>query len=110
MKIRIDWKAGGEQAWLADRGLEPGGRVQEVIDREVARRAARYAPQRTGALAHSAVAEGGRVFFAVPYARAQDKEGRPGAGLRGPRYVARMKAAEVREILRAAAKEAGGRR
>ena len=127
------------QEILARRGLEEHGRVQKYIDSEVLRLSSPYVPHDTGTLEDSgnlATDVGsGEVNWNTPYARYQyygkvmvspstgstwakagerkvltDQNIRyQGGGLRGAKWFERMKADHKEEIVRGAAKIAGGK-
>lgn len=123
---------------LKRRGLEKNGRVQKYIDSEVLRLSSPYLPRATGTLEKNGteVTEigSGEVNYNAPYARylyygkvmVGEKTGSPfaranekkvvterdiqyrGGGLRGSKWFERMKADCKNDILRGAAKIAGG--
>ena len=97
---------------LRVRGLGNRGKVQQYIDSEVVRRNDPYVPMDTGALKNSAnintVIGSGEVKYKTPYAKKQ-YYGNKGTGLRGRLWFERMKADHKQDILRGAAKIAGGR-
>lgn len=95
---------------LAERGLNPGGRVQKFIDSEVLRRTDPYVPMDTGALKRSGIQHtkvgSGEVIYKTPYARRQYFTNQ-GDGLRGSRWFERMKADNKKSILDGAKKMSG---
>lgn len=100
---------------LADRGLEPGGRVQQVIDSEVLRLCTPYVPWDNGVLNASGIAHttigSGEVRYSTPYARRWYYEPAQfqGAPKRGNYWFERMKnEGGKRAILQKAAQVAGG--
>lgn len=126
-------------AILQKRGLEKGGEVQKYIDNEVLRLSTPYVPFQTGNLANSGIRGtnigSGLVVYDAPYARFQyygvvmvgetsgsawaNKNERKvttdkpltyhGGGKRGKMWFERMKADHKQDILRNAAKIAGGK-
>lgn len=100
------------QVMVQARGLEAGGEVQKYIDSEVIRLSDPYVPFDTGMLKHSAISAtvigSGVVVYNTPYASKQYYGNRGVKGLRGPRWFERMKADRREDILRGAAKIAGG--
>lgn len=123
---------------LRRRGLEQGGRVQKYIDSEVLRLSSPYLPHATGALEKNGTEAteigSGEVNYNAPYARylyygkvmvgeetrspfaragekkvvtERDIQYR-GGGLRGSKWFERMKADRKEDILRGAARLAGG--
>lgn len=104
---------------LRKRGLNKGGAVQKFIDSECLRRMDPYTPFQTGMLIRSAtihtVVGSGKIHQETPYARKQYYEnsghglqGTAGGGKRGRLWFARMKEAHGGDILRGAARIAGG--
>lgn len=100
---------------LGKRGLEPGGRVQQVIDSEVLRLCEPYVPRRTGDLIRSGISHtsigSGLVVYNTPYARRWYYEAAKfsGAPKRGNYWFERMKnEGGAEKILRAAAAISGG--
>ncbi|MGN1203160.1 MAG: minor capsid protein [Eubacterium sp.] len=105
---------------LKDRGLEPGGNVQKVIDSEVLRRCDPYVPFRTGALKKSGILGtkigSGEVIWNAVYANrnyytnaGRGKQGTASGGLRGKFWFERMKADHLPDILKTAKEAAGGK-
>lgn len=100
---------------LSQRGLEPGGRVQQFIGNDAARRCDKYVPLRAGPLKNTVqVLKSGReVRYVQIYSKTQyyspRKPGSATGPLRGPKWFERMKSAEGKEILGGAAKMAGGK-
>ena len=130
---------------LRRRGLEPGGKVQRLVDNAVIRYCDPKVPFATGTLKHSAITASvpgsGLVVYATPYARylyygeimgpnipvyehgvltgffslssrPKHLTGRPltynGAPERGSFWFERMMAEHKRDIIREAARAAGG--
>lgn len=102
---------------MEKRGLQSDGKVQQYIDSEVLRLSEPYVPMDTGMLIKSGTLAtqigSGEVKYETPYARRQYYEGRsPGTSaagaLRGKLWFERMKADRKDDILRGAAKIAGG--
>lgn len=103
---------------LKKRGLEDGGPVQRFVDSEVIKLLEPYMPMDTGNLILSGTRGtklgSGEVIYNAPYAAKQNYHGRaPGTSekgpLRGNHPFDRMKADHKDDILRAAAKKAGGK-
>ena len=106
---------------LRRRGLESGGRVQQVIDSEVLRRSSPLTPYLGGDLERSGVCGtvigSGEVVYNVPYGRTQyygkTKSGKPfnytttKHARAGSYWFERMKAEHKEDILRLAKEEAG---
>jgi hypothetical protein len=92
-------------ALLGALGLAPGGRVQQAVDYQVASRLEPYMPKQSGAMIggmFSATVYGsGQVRIPAPYAALRSKVARR-SGLRGPRYIERMKADQMEGIVKAA--------
>jgi len=104
------------QKSIAKRGLEAQGRVQQFIDSEVLRLCDPYVPMDTGHLKGSGTRHtrigSGRVIYKTPYARRMyynPQYNFQGAPMRGAYWFERMKANHKEEILKGAAKIAGGR-
>ena len=126
------------QTILALRGMEAGGRVQQYIDSEVLRLSDPYLPFQSGGLKQAGIRGtnigSGFVVWNNPYARflyygkvMVGPSGSPwakhgekkhltdkkltyqGAAKRGSYWFERMKAAHRKEILKGAARIAGGR-
>lgn len=111
---------------LKDRGLEPCGKVQKVIDSEVLRRSDPYVPFRTGFLKKSGILGtkigSGKVVYNAIYAKKQyyHNAGRGKQGmtkynshnykcLRGRYWFERMKADHLDDILKTAKEQCGGK-
>ena len=109
LEVRVSIKPAKEI--LAQRGLEPGGRVQKYIDEAVIDFCEPYVPYDTGALKESprtcSPPGGGQVVYGVPYARRQYYENKGDGGLRGARWFDRMKADRLEDIVRGANDEIG---
>lgn len=98
------------------RGLEAGGKTQKFIDNEVLLQCSPYVPFRTGVLEGSGIRHtdigSGKVIYQTPYARRMyynPQYNFQGAPMRGAYWFERMKADKLEQILRGAAKVAGGR-
>lgn len=116
MGVQVQMRSAEEL--LRNRGLQRGGRVQKYIDGSVVRFCDRYCPFLSGLLkkAIGTIYGSGYVRYNTPYAKAQyyrnkgnGAEGINRNGLRGRLWFERMKAAHKEEILRNAARIAGGR-
>lgn len=101
---------------IAKRGLEAQGRVQQFIDSEVLRLCDPYVPMDTGQLKQSGTRHtkvgSGNVRYKTPYARRlyyNPQFNFQGAPMRGAYWFERFKANHRDEVLRGAAKIAGGR-
>lgn len=111
---------------LKNRGLEPCGKVQKVIDSEVIRRSDPYVPFRTGFLKKSGILGtkigSGEVVYNAIYAKKQyyHNAGKGKQGLtkynshnykclRGKYWFERMKADHLDDILKTAKEAAGGK-
>lgn len=96
---------------LLMRGLNPGGRVQQVIDNAIIGFSDSYIPFDTGMLRDSGytatVPGSGVIVWDTPYARRQYYENQ-GSGMRGRLWFERMKADHRDDILQLAADESGG--
>lgn len=99
---------------LERRGLESGGRVQQIVDSEVLRRCDPYVPKDMGQLIDSGIIAtdigGGEVKYETPYAAKQyyTKEYRH-KDKRTHHFFEVVKAAQKDDILETAAKAAGGK-
>ena len=104
---------------VAHRSLQSGGRVQKYIDSTVLRKSDPYVPFLSGMLKTSGISGtvigSGTVVYNSTYARRQyyanggnGKQGTSRGGLRGRYWFERMKADHLDEILKGAAKIAGG--
>lgn len=98
---------------LESRGLNPGGRVQQVIDSEVLRLDDPYVPFDTGNLRQSGIRGthigSGEVVYNAVYAASQyynTPDTRSYDPMRGAQWFERMKADHHGEILEAARKAA----
>ena len=109
--MRLELK--GVEEILRERGLENGGAVQEYIDSAVISFCEPYVPVDTGALKNSPYTYsppgGGEVVYGVDYARKQYYENKGDGGLRGAKWFERMKADKGSDIIKGAAKIAGGK-
>ncbi len=105
---------------LKNRGLDPCGKVQKVIDSEVLRRSDPYVPFRTGFLKKSGILGtkigSGEVVYNAIYANrnyylnaGRGKQGTAKGGLRGRFWFERMKADHLDDILKTAKEAAGGK-
>jgi hypothetical protein len=99
---------------LKKRGLDPGGKVQVFVAWEVARRNDKYIPLRSGTLKNTVAVkrDGTQVIYPAPYAEKQYEETpdtRSYDPHRGGHWHERMMAAERKDIIKGAAKLAGGR-
>ena len=106
----------GLDSILQDRGLAPGGEVQQYIDQTVLNLSRPYVPFDTGMLSDSGdlstVIGSGEVVYETPYAKAMyygEGLNFQGAPMRGAHWVERMWADRSEEIIEGAAKVAGGR-
>lgn len=108
------------ETMLKDRGLEPCGKVQKVIDSEVLRRSDPYVPFCMGNLKKSGVLGtkigSGEVIYNAVYAKrnyylnaGRGKQGTAKGGLRGKFWFGRMKADHLQDILKTAKEKAGGK-
>ncbi len=111
----------------AERGLQPGGRVQMVLANELMRRSIKRTPKQDGYLNNSRriINEGTALLYDMPYARylwygevmagkaPKYKTDEPltyqDSPMRGKEWVLRTMEAEKAEILQAVAQAAGGR-
>lgn len=110
---------------LSARGLQPGGKVQQVLTSEIYRQAEPYTPMRSKTLIRTAEVGKDHITYVQPYARYlyYDKVmvGRApktvtnrdlqfgGGGKRGARWIPRMWEEKKGEITKTVAKEAGGK-
>lgn len=100
---------------LKERGLENNGEVQHFIDTQVIKLSEPYTPFDTGYLKNDAPKLGtligsGKVKYVGPYAKKQYYQNRGlSAGRRGKLWFERMKIDRKIDILKGAAKIAGGR-
>lgn len=112
MEFKTKFKIKEIQVLLAMRGLETQGKVQKYIDSEVLRLTDPYVPMDSGELKRSGTRHtrvgSGEVRYKTPYARRQYFENK-GNGLRGKMWFERSKANHRDQILRGAAKVAGGK-
>jgi hypothetical protein len=110
VSYRIEWD--NMQRILSRRGLEDNGRVQFFVSNEVAKRSDKYVPLRSGMLKNTVQIKPKVVTYVQPYAARQyyrTATTRSYDPLRGAYWFERMKNAEGKEILRAAARMAGGK-
>lgn len=109
--LTFEFKLATKEEIMQKRGLESGGVVQQIVDSEVMRYMDPYIPFLTGAMRNSmltyTVPGSGEVNVNTPYAHRRLLSARK-TDLRGPNYFNRMKADHKDDILRAAAKAAGG--
>ena len=99
---------------LEKRGLESGGRVQQIIDSEVLRRCDPYVPKDTGQLIDSGIIAtdigSGEVKYETPYAAAQYyNKNYHHQDKRTHHFFEVVKAAQKDDILKTAAEAAGGK-
>lgn len=101
---------------MRSRGLEENGRVQQFIDSECLRLCDRKVPKDTGALIQSGIINtrvgSGQVQWKTPYARRlyyHPEYNFDQAPERGAYWFDRMKVQHKRDILKGAARVAGGR-
>lgn len=103
-------------AFMRGRGLDEGGRVQKYIDSECLRLCDRKIPKDTGALIQSGIINtqigSGQVKWSTPYARRlyyHPEYNFNQAPERGAYWFDRMKTQYKKQILKGAARMAGGR-
>ncbi len=113
IRTRLDLKLKPVREILESRGLNPGGRVQRVIDSEVLRLDDPYVPFDTGNLRQSGIRGthfgSGEVVYNAVYAASQyynTPDTRSYDPMRGAQWFERMKADHHGEILEAARKAA----
>ncbi len=105
---------------LKKRGLQNGGKVQKFIDSECIRCMDKYTPFQTGFLKRSVILGTtigtGILRYIATYSRAvyytnagRGKQGTANGGLRGPKWLERMKAVFGKLILAKAAKLCGAK-
>ena len=114
ISVKFEFKLNSTDEILEKRGLESGGRVQQIIDSEVLRRCDPLVPKDTGMLIDSGILStdigSGLVRYSTPYAKKQYYEKNfKHSGKRTYKFFEKMKAAQKDEILEIARKEAGGR-
>lgn len=118
--IKVTLHISPENALLARRGLQKGGRVQKYIDSEVLRCSDKYVPLDSSKLKESGttstVVGSGMVHYNTPYARknyyenrGRGKEGTAKGGLRGRLWFERMKTDHLPGILNGVKKIAGSK-
>ncbi len=94
------------------RGLEDGGRVQQVLDSEILHHCEPYIPFDTGMLRDSGPLSteigSGIIVYDTPYARKQYYENSGGEGLRGRLWFERAKADHLKDWAELVAAESGG--
>lgn len=94
------------------RGLEDGGRVQQVLDSEILHHCEPYIPFDTGMLRDSGPLSteigSGIIVYDTPYARKQYYENSGGEGLRGRLWFERAKADHLKDWVELVAAESGG--
>lgn len=119
-KIKVTLHIAPENALLARRCLQKGGRVQKYIDSEVLRCSDKYVPLDTSMLKKSGttstVVGSGMVHYDTPYARknyydnrGRGKEGTAKGGLRGRLWFERMKTDHLPGILKGVKRIAGSK-
>ena len=110
--LTFEFKLAAKNEIIQKRGLESGGVVQQIVDSEIMRYMDPYIPLDTGAMRDSMITDtvigSGEIQVNTPYAHRRLLSAIE-HGLRGPNYFNRMKADHKDDILRAAAKAAGGR-
>ena len=100
---------------LTKRGLQENGPAQKTVDKEVLEKSKPYVPLRTGRTIKSGDQNtkigSGKVIYKTPYVRDiyYNPKGFHGAPQRGNRWFERMKTDHRDSILKAVAKETGGR-
>lgn len=101
---------------MAARGLGKNGKAQQFVDSEVLRLSDPYVPMDTGKLKQSGTRftriGSGEVIYKTPYARKMYYNPQfkfQGAPMRGAYWFERMKGNHKDQILKGAAKIAGGR-
>lgn len=101
---------------MNNRGLEENGRVQQFIDSECLRLCDRKIPKDTGALIQSGIINtrvgSGQVIWRTPYARRlyyHPEYNFDQSPERGAYWFDRMKTQHKKDILKGAARLAGGR-
>ena len=108
------------ETMLKDRGLEPNGKVQKIVDSEVLRRSDKYVPFASGVLKKSGILGTkigkGEVVYNAVYAhknyyenQGKGKQGTAKGGLRGKYWFERMKADHLDDILKTAKEKSGGK-
>ena len=112
--LTFEFKLAAKNEIIQKRGLESGGVVQQIVDSEVMRYMDPYIPLASGAMRDSMITDtvigSGEIQVNTPYAHRRLLSARTSkSDLRGPNYFNRMKADHKDDILRAAAKAAGGR-
>ena len=118
--IKLTFKLDPENAVLARRNLQKGGKVQKYIDSEVLRCSDKYVPLYTSALKKSGITStvigSGMVHYDTPYARknyyenrGRGTDGTAKGGLRGKLWFERMKRDHLPAILRGVKKIAGAK-
>ena len=118
--IKLTFKLDPENAVLAKRNLQKGGKVQKYIDSEVLRCSDPYVPLYTSALKKSGITStvigSGMVHYDTPYARknyyenrGRGTDGTAKGGLRGKLWFERMKRDHLPAILRGVKKIAGAK-
>lgn len=100
---------------ITKRNLQDGGSVQKTIDKEVLSRSEPYIPRSTGRTIESGKRStklgSGKIIYDTPYAKDiyYNNKSFSGAPQRGNYWLERMKADDKEFILKASAKESGGR-
>lgn len=97
---------------IEKRGLESGGKVQQIIDSEVLRRCDPYVPKDSGMLIDSGIIAtdigSGEVVYETPYAKKQYYDTNlQHSGKRTHHFFEVVKAAQKDDILKTAANAAG---
>ena len=118
--IKLTLRLAPENAIIARRGLQKGGRVQKYIDSEVLRCSDPYVPLDTSALKKSGTAStvigSGWVHWDTTYARknyyenrGRGTQGTSKGGLRGRVWFDRMKSDHLPAILKGVKRIAGAK-
>ena len=123
MTIKIETSALSK--FIQFRGLQSGGRVQQVLTNEIYKQAEPYTPMRSKTLIRTAQVGKDHITYVQPYSRyvyyGKVMVGRPpkkainkslnysGGGKRGALWIPRMWEEKKQEISKLVAKEAGGK-
>lgn len=110
---------------IQSRGLQPGGRVQQILTSEIYKQAEPYTPMRSKTLIRTAEVGKDHITYVQPYSRyvyyGKVMVGKPpkrvtgkslhygGGGKRGAMWIPRMWEEKKDEISKLVAKEAGGK-
>lgn len=110
---------------INSRGLQPGGRVQQILTNEIYKQAEPYTPMRSKTLIRTAEVGKDHITYVQPYSRyvyyGKVMVGKPpkrvtsknlhygGGGKRGALWIPRMWEEKKDEISKRIAKEAGGK-